>query len=106
MSCDWGTSRWVGAAWLIAALAISLISWKGWLLALAAVSLPLLAFSLISVAGVFTLAPAAFWFGCALWSWSKERRLVIALSAVATVVLVSLGIVGVLALYYLAAAPI
>jgi hypothetical protein len=96
----------VAAGWLVAALAISLISWKRWPLALAAVSLPLLAFSLISIAGVFTLAPAAFWFGCALWLWSKERRLVIALSAVATVVLVPLGIVGLLALYYLAATPI
>jgi hypothetical protein len=106
VSCDWVTSRWVAAGWLVAALAISLISWKRWPLALAAVSLPLLAFSLISIAGVFTLAPAAFWFGCALWLWSKERRLVIALSAVATVVLVPLGIVGLLALYYLAASPI
>jgi hypothetical protein len=52
------------------------------------------------------LAPAAFWFGCALWSWSKERRLVIALSALATALLVSLGIVGLFALYYLAAVPI
>ena len=105
VSCDWVTSRWVAAAWLTTALVISLVSWKRWTIALAAVSLPLLAFSMISFAGVFTLAPAALWLACALWLWSGERRLWIALSALATVVLLWLGIFGVLALYYLSAAP-
>jgi hypothetical protein len=105
-SCDWVTSRWVGAVWLIAALVICLISWKRWTVALGAISLPLLAFSLISFLGVFTLAPAALWFGCALWLWSRDSRLRIALSALATVGLVTLGATGVLALLALAAAPV
>jgi hypothetical protein len=105
VSCDWVTSRWAGAIWLVAALVICLISWKRWKLALAVISLLLLAFSLISFIGVFTLAPAALWFGCALWMWSKESRVRIALSALATVGLVTLGTFGVLALFYLAAAP-
>jgi hypothetical protein len=106
VSCDWVTSRWVAGAWLVAALVICLISLKRWAILLAAISALLLAFSLISFAGVFTLAPAAFWFGCALWLWSRDRRLFIALSALASVGLVSFGMVGLLALYYLAAAPI
>jgi len=92
--------------WLVAAIGICTIAWKRWKIALAAISLALIAFSLISFAGIFTLAPAAFWFGCALWLGSRDRRLWIALSAVVTVALVWLGIFGVLALFYLAAAPI
>ncbi len=99
ISCDWVTSRWV------AALVIGLISFKRWALALAAISIPLIAFSELSYAGLFTLAPAAFWLGCALWLWSRDRRLFIALSAVASVALVTMGVFGVLALYYLAGSP-
>lgn len=106
VSCDWVTSRWFGGAWLLAAIAIAMISLKRWTIALAAISLPLIGFSLLSFAGVFTLAPAALWFGCALWQWSRDRRLWIVLSALATVALVWLGIFGVLALFYLAAAPV
>ncbi|MEA2628678.1 MAG: hypothetical protein QOJ10_1138 [Chloroflexota bacterium] len=105
ISCDWVTSRWVAAIWLVAALVIGLISFKRWALALAAISIPLIAFSELSYAGLFTLAPAAFWLGCALWLWSRDRRLFIALSAVASVALVTMGVFGVLALYYLAASP-
>jgi hypothetical protein len=106
VSCDWVTSRWVAAVWLVAALAICLVSWKRWALALAALSLPLFVFSMISFAGLYTLAPAAFWFGCALWLGARDRRLWIAISALATVVLISLGVFGMLALLTLAAAPI
>jgi hypothetical protein len=106
VSCDWVTSRWVGAVWLIVALAISLVSWKRWSIALAVISLPLVAFSLLSVIGIFTLAPAALWLGCALWQWSRDRRLWIVVSALATVPLLWFGIFGVLALLYLATAPI
>jgi hypothetical protein len=106
VSCDWATSRWVGAAWLVVVLAIALISWKRWWIALAAISVPLVAFSLLSVIGIFTLAPAALWLGCALWQGSRDRRLRIIVSALATVPLLWFGIFGVLALVYLAAAPI
>jgi hypothetical protein len=106
ISCDWVTSRWVAAIWLVAALVIGLISFKRWAIALAAISIPLIAFSELSYAGLFTLAPAAFWLGCALWLWSRDRGLFIAVSAVASVALVTLGVFGVLALYYLAASPI
>jgi hypothetical protein len=105
-SCDWVTSRWVAAVWLAFALGIGLISWKRWTVALAIVSMVLIGFSLISFAGVFTLAPSVFWFGCALWTWSRDRRLWIALTALATVGLVSLGVIGVLSLVYLVQAPI
>jgi hypothetical protein len=96
----------VGAIWLLAALVMCLISLKRWTLALAATSVPLLAFSLISFVGIFTLAPAAFWFGCALWLWSRDSGIRIVLSALATVGLVTIGTTGVLALFYLAAAPV
>jgi hypothetical protein len=105
VSCDWVTSRWVAAIWLVAALGIGLISFKRWALVLAVISIPLIAFSELSFAGLFTLAPAAFWLGCALWLWSRDRKLVIALSAVASVALVTMGVFGVLALYYLATSP-
>lgn len=105
INCDWVTSRWVAAIWLVAALTIGVISFKQWALMLAAISIPLIAFSELSYAGLFTLAPAAFWLACALWLWSKDRRLFIALSAVASVALVTMGIFGVLGLVYLAAAP-
>ena len=106
VSCDWVTSRWVGAAWLVVALAIAAISWKRWTVALAAISLLLLGFSMLSFFGVFTLAPAALWMGCALWQWSRDRRSWIVVSGLATVALLWFGIFGVLALYYLATAPI
>jgi hypothetical protein len=106
VSCDWVTSRWLAVAWLVVALAITLISARRWALALAALSLPLIVFSVISALGVFTLAPAAFWLACALWLWSADRRLWITLSAVASVPLLWFGIVGVASLFYLASAPI
>ena len=105
-SCDWVTSRWLGAAWLVVVLAISALSWKRWTVVLAAVSLLLLGFSMLSFLGVFTLAPGALWLACALWQWSRDRRSWIVLSGVATVALLWFGIFGVLALYYLAIAPI
>jgi hypothetical protein len=91
---------------LVAALAICLISLRRWALPLAAISLPLIAFSVISVLGVFTLAPAAFWLACAFWLLSGNRRLWIALSALASVPLLWFGIVGVMSLFYLADTPI
>jgi hypothetical protein len=106
VSCDWVTSRWLGAAWLAIALAISFISWKRWTVALAVISLPLVAFSLLSFVGIYTLAPAALWLGCALWQWSRGRRWWIVVSSLATVALLWFGIFGVLALFYLAAAPV
>jgi hypothetical protein len=106
ISCDWVTSKWVAAIWLVAALAISLISFKRWALALAVISIPLMAFSELSFAGLFTLAPAALWLACALWLWSRDRRLRIALSAIASVALVWVGISGVLGLVYLSTAAI
>lgn len=106
VSCDWVTSRWVGAGWLVVVLAISVISWKRWTIALAAISLPLLGFSMLSFIGVFTLAPAALWLGCALWQLSRDRRSWIVLSGVASIALVWFGIFGMLALYYLAGSPI
>jgi hypothetical protein len=106
VTCDWVTSRWLAAIWLVAALAICVISLRRWALPLAAISLPLIAFSVISVLGVFTLAPAALWLACALWLWSGNRRLWITLTAVASVPLLWFGIVGVMGLVYLAGAPI
>lgn len=105
-SCDWVTSRWLGAAWLVVVLAISAVSWRRWTVALAVISLLLLGFSMISFLGVFTLAPAALWLGCALWQWSRDRRSWIVLSGLASVALLWFGIFGVLALYYLEIAPI
>jgi len=106
VTCDWVTSRWFGGAWLGVALAIAVISWKRWPVALAAISLLLLGFSMLSIYGVFTLAPAALWLGCAMWQWSRDRRSWIVLSGLATVALVWFGIFGMVALYYLAIAPI
>ena len=96
----------VAAGGLVAALGMGVISWKRWRLALAAISLPLIAFSLISALGVFTLAPATFWFGSALWLSTRDSGPWIAASAVATVVLLTLAIFGVQALFYLATVPI
>ncbi len=106
VSCDWVTSRWLAAGWLVVALVVGLISWRRWTLPLAAISFLLIAFSALSILGVFTMAPAALWLACALWLWSRDRPVWIVLSALATVALVTLGGVGVLALFYLAAAPI
>lgn len=106
VTCDWVTSRWLAVVWLVAALAICVISWKRWALVLAAISLALIGFSLISALGIFTYAPAAFWLACALWLWSGNRGLLITLSAVASVPLLWFGIVGVIGLFYLAATPI
>jgi hypothetical protein len=106
VTCDWVTSRWAAGIGLVAVVGISLISWNRWTLALVAVSLPLVAFSLISFAGVFTLAPAALWLCSALWLWSRDRPGRIALSALASVALLVLAVVGVTSLFYLATAPV
>jgi hypothetical protein len=106
VSCDWVTSRWVAAAWLVLAVVIGLISLKRWALPLAVISVPLLAFSLISFLGLFTMAPAAFWLGCALWLRSRDSRVWITLSALATVALVFLGLIGVMGLFTLETAPV
>jgi hypothetical protein len=106
VTCDWITSRVIAAGWLVAALVVCLVSWKRWKLPLAIISAPLLAISLISVIGVFSLAPAALWFGCALWLWAQGQRYSMAASGLASVVLVYLAATGVLALFALHSTPI
>jgi hypothetical protein len=106
ITCDWVTSRVVAAFWLIAALGLCAISCKGWKLPLAMISVPLLAISLISVIGVFSLAPAALWLANALWLWAKDRQSFSVVAALASIVLVYLAATGVLALRALHSAPI
>jgi len=106
VTCDWVTSRVIAAVRLVAALALCLFSWKRWKLPLAVISAALLSVSLISVVGVFALAPAAFWFACALWLWAQGYRSSIVLSALASVLLLYLGATGVVALLALHSAPI
>ena len=77
----------IAAVWLAAGLAVCLIAWQRWKLSLAIISAPLIAVSLISVIGVFAMAPAAFWFACALWLWTRGNRLAIVLSGLASLVL-------------------
>jgi hypothetical protein len=96
----------VAGAWLVVVLVIGLVSWKRWALPLAVISVPLLAFSLISFLGLFTLAPAAFWLGCALWLRSRDSRVWITLSAIASVALVVLGVIGLMGLFTLETAPV
>ena len=105
VSCDWVTSRVMAAVWLVVALVVCLIALRRWTLPLAVISAPLLAVSLISAIGVFSLAPAAFWFGCALWQWAQGRRTSIVVSTVVSVVLLYLGATGVLALLALYSTP-
>lgn len=106
VSCDWITSRVIAIVWLAAGLAVCFVSWRRWNSLLALISAPLVAISLISVIGVFSLAPAALWFGCALWLWAHGQRSSMALSGLASVGLVYLSATGVLALFYLYSAPI
>jgi hypothetical protein len=106
VNCDWVTSRVVAGVWLVAGLAVSLAAFKRWPLPLAVISGVLIPISLVSVVGVFTLAPAALWFACALWLWTQSGRSAIVLSGLATVVLLYLASNGVLALLYLRSTPI
>lgn len=105
VTCDWVTSRVVAAVWLVAALVVCLIAVGRRTLPLAVISAPLLAVSLISVIGVFSLAPAAFWFVCALWQWAQGRRSSIVVSTLASIVLLYLGTTGLLALLALYSTP-
>jgi len=103
VTCDWTTSRVIAALFLIVAFGMTFVAWKRWTLPLAIVSAALLVVGFISVLGVFSLAPAALWFGCAMWSWSRGRRIRVVLSGLATVVLLYLAMNGVIAsivLYY------
>jgi hypothetical protein len=104
--CDWVTSRVVAGVWLVAGLALSLAAFKRWTVPLAIISGVLIAVSLVSVLGVFTLAPAALWFACALWLRTRSHRSAIALSGFVSVVLLYLASNGVVALLYLHSTPI
>jgi hypothetical protein len=95
----------VAALWLVAAFVVCLIALRRWTLPLAVISAPLLAVSLISVIGVFSLAPAAFWLSCALWQWSQDRRPSIIVSTLASIVLLYVGTTGVIALLALYSTP-
>jgi hypothetical protein len=105
VNCDWVTSRVVAGVWLVAGLAVSLVAFKRWTLPLAIISGVLIAVSLVSVVGVFTLAPAALWFACALWLRTRSHRSAIVLSGFASVVLLYLASNGVVALLYLNSTP-
>jgi hypothetical protein len=92
----------IAVAWLLAGLSLGLIALKRWNLALAIVSGLLTAFSLISAVGVFTLAPAAFWFACALWLRTPGERPSMVWSGLASAVLLYFaanGVRGLLTLY-------
>jgi hypothetical protein len=87
-------------------LGIVYVSWKRWKLPLLIVSVPLVAISLVSVIGVFLMAPAALWFGCALWLWSSGKRLSVVLTAIASILLIYLAASGVSASTHLYYTPI
>jgi hypothetical protein len=106
VTCDWVTSRVVAVVWLIAGLSLGLIALKRWYLALSILSGVLTAISLFSAVGVFTLAPAAFWFGCALWLRTLGERSAIVASGLASVVLLYLATNGVRGLLVLYTTPI
>jgi hypothetical protein len=106
ITCDWVTSRVIAAIWLLAALGVCVVSWKGWKLPLTIISLPLLAVSLISVIGVFSLAPAAFWLASAMWRWRPGRRSTIGLTTLASLLLLYLAMNGVVALLVLRSTPV
>jgi hypothetical protein len=106
VTCDWTTSRVIAAVWLAAGLVVSLIAWKRWKLPLAITSAVLLVVGFVSVLGIFSLAPAALWFGCAMWLWAQGRRSRVVLSGVATIVLLYLAMNGVIALFVLYFTPI
>lgn len=103
VTCDWTTSRVIAGVWLLAGLVISLIAWKRWTLPLAILSPVLLAVGLVSVIGVYVLAPAALWFASALWLWAQGRQYRMVVSGVATIALLYLvmnGLIASLVLYF------
>jgi hypothetical protein len=106
VNCDWVTSRVVAAVWLAGGLAVCLAAFKGRKRPLAIVSAPLVVVSLVSVIGVFTMAPAALWLASALWLWAQGHRWAIVLSGLASTVLLYLSTIGVLALLNLHSTPI
>lgn len=106
VTCDWVTSRVIAAGWLAAGLAVSVIAWKRWKLALAIVSVSLIALSVVSIVGAFAMAPAALWCLCALWLWARGRRYPIVLSGLASVVLLYPSATGVVGLSILHSTPI
>jgi hypothetical protein len=103
VTCDWTTSRVIAALFVVAAFGLTFVAEKRWTLPLAIVSAVLLVVGFISVLGVFSLAPAALWFGSAMWLWAQGRRFRVVLSGLATIVLLYLAMNGVIAsvvLYY------
>lgn len=105
ITCDWATSRSVAGVWLIVGLGVCFIALKRWKLALAIISVPLLALSLISFLGVYSLAPAALWSGCALWLWVRGRAVGMVVGAFVSIVLVYLVAQAVVVLFALRSAP-
>lgn len=106
VTCDWVTSRVVAVVWLIAGLSLGVIALKRWYLALSIISGLLTAISLFSALGVFTLAPAALWFGCALWLRTPGERSSIVASGLASVVLLYFATNGIRGLLILYSTPI
>jgi hypothetical protein len=106
VSCDWFTSRLIAAVLVVAALGVSFVAWKRWKLPLAIISAVLLVIGLISEIGFYSLAPAALWFGCALWLWAQGREFRVVLSAVASIALLYLAVNGVIASVVLYSSPI
>jgi hypothetical protein len=96
----------VAVAWLIAGLSLGLLALKRWNLALAIISGVLTAISLITSLGVFTLAPAALWFGYALWVRTPGERTSIVASGLASAVLLYFAANGVRGLLLLYSTPI
>jgi hypothetical protein len=106
VNCDWVTSRVIAVVWLVAGLSPCLLAWKRWYLALAIISGVLTAVSLFSFLGIFTLAPAAFWFACALWQRTPGERSSIVWSGISSVVLLYFATNGVRGLLMLYSTPI
>jgi hypothetical protein len=106
VNCDWVTSRVIAVVWLVAGLSPCLLAWKRWYLALAIVSGVLTAVSLISFLGIFTLAPAAFWFACALWLRTPGERSSLVWSGLSSAVLLYFATNGVRGLLVLYSTPI
>jgi hypothetical protein len=106
VTCDWATSRQVALAFFVVAVAVSFIAWKGWGLLLAGIAFPLLALSLVSVLGAFSLSPAALWLSCAFWLLAQGRRGLLIACALASLVLLPLAVLGIARLMALYAAPI
>ena len=106
LTCDWVTSRVAAVVWLIAGLSLGVIALKRWYLALSIISGVLTAISLFSALGVFTLASAAFWFGCGLWLRTPGERSSVVASGLASVVLLYFATNGVRGLLVLYSTPI